>query len=351
MSNLLGRSFCALALLSCAAFAAPNAKLTEAKKAFDDLELDQALKLLDQADKLRGNERETVLEIYTLQGVAWATLGKADKAREAFRALLVLDPDHKLPGTQPPRVRTPFYESKEWAAGKGTFKVEGDAKLTTRLDAVSVKVTGDVFKLARVAVFHVDLGGARPMAQTVALGKDGVASLEVGQPSAHWSAEVLGERDQVLAVLAPRDDPPVKVVATPDVPLANPLKPAAPPPSSVVAAGPEASGWMRPAGIGLLVAGAVAAGVGGYFGFLVVDAQGDLQKAKRDGNGVVTGLTQVEAARLDAQARDAAPIANGLFVTGAVLAGAGAVLVLLGAPTDGVAVAPAPGGLTVSGRF
>jgi Flp pilus assembly protein TadD len=95
------------------AAAAENAALAQAKTKAEDLDYAGALKLLDAALEVEGNEREALLEIYELKGVAWATLGKLDKARDAFRTLVVLDPGHALSGAHPPRVKTPFYEAKE----------------------------------------------------------------------------------------------------------------------------------------------------------------------------------------------------------------------------------------------
>ncbi|HEY1086193.1 MAG TPA: hypothetical protein VGE37_00815, partial [Archangium sp.] len=113
--------------------AAPPAKLVEARKLIDDLELEAALKALDAADKTEGNDRATVLEIYLLQGVAFGTLGKDAKTRDSFRKLLMLNPNAALPPDQPPRVRTPFFEAKEWVRSNGPLVVTPEVKVADGL--------------------------------------------------------------------------------------------------------------------------------------------------------------------------------------------------------------------------
>lgn len=59
---------------------------------------------LEAAFKRAGNDRDTLLRIYELQGIVFATLNETAKATKVFTTLTVLDPDHKLSGDYPPRV-------------------------------------------------------------------------------------------------------------------------------------------------------------------------------------------------------------------------------------------------------
>jgi len=337
-------------LCAAIALAGPNARLAEAKRLIDDLELEKAGKALEGALLVEGNDRESLLDIYELQGVVFATLGKADKARDAFRTLLVLDPNHQLAGAQPPRVRTPFYEAKDWAAKNGPLALAGDAQLAgDAVQEVSAKVTGDALNMARVVVFHLDVGGT-PRVEKVRLEKGAAAAqARVGAPAVKWWAEVLGERDAVLARLGteaqPREDKAKPEVAV--APKELPKEAVAPVQAQQVLANP----WMRPTGFALLGAGAVAGGVGGFLGWQSADARQKIANAARDSNGVVTGITQKQAAEFDATARNSAVAANVLFVTAGVVAATGLVFAIAGGATEDVQVSPGAGGFVVSGRF
>ncbi len=334
------------------ALAAPNAKLAEAKRLVDDLELEAAAKALDAAAAVAGNDRATMLDLYELQGVVHGTQGKTDKAREAFKALLVLDPEHKLSGNQPPRVRTPFYEAKDWAARNGPLALDADVQKTGAVvDAITLKVKGDGLRLAKAVAFHLDLSG-KPRFETARLDASGKATVKVGAAGVKWWAELLGEKDAVLVHLgtaaAPRDEAPKVAVAPPVDPLKD-VPPPPPPPPEV--AQPAGGAWMRPTGIGLLAAGGVALGVGALMGLQANDAHNKVKNAARDANNNIIGITQREAAQLDAAERSNATVANVLFGTAAALAGTGLAFVILGGPSDDVTLTPSPGGVVVSGRF
>lgn len=358
-------SYAGVVLCSTVAFAAPNARLAEAKRLIEDLELEKAAKALDGALLVEGNDREALLEIWELQGVVSATLGKTEKAREAFRALLVLDANHQLAGAQPPRVRTPFYEAKDWAAKNGPLALVGDAQVSDTVQAVSVKVTGDALGMARVVAFHVDTDG-RARLEKVRLERGGAAAqVKVGAPAVKWWAELLGEREAVLvrlgseaqpredkgradAAAAPREQPKEQPREQPrEQPKEAPKEAVAAVQAQQVLVNP----WMRPTGYALLGAGAVAGGVGGFLGWQSADVRQKISTAARDPNGVVTGITQKQAADFDATARNSAVAANVLFVTAGVVAATGLVFAIAGGTTEDVKVSPGAGGFVVSGRF
>jgi hypothetical protein len=343
----------ALILVAVSALAAPNAKLLEARRLVDDLELDQAARALDAALQTPGNDRATLLEILEQQGVVWGTLGKGDKARDAFRLLLLLDPDHKLTKAQPPRVKTPFYEAGEWAQKNGPFQLDPDvAKTGDVVDSIAVRVKKDPLALARFVVFHLNVNG-KDREEKVKLDKTGRASVKAGSAAVTWWAELLGDREAQLlqfgTAAAPRDERPKKV----EIKVAD-LPP--PPPPLVVQPPPPTNTWMRPTGYGVAGAGVVALGVGIFEGFTSQSARDKLTKATRDPQtGAITSMTQREAAAADVTARNDAVIANVMFGCAAGLAATGVVLIILGAPADNAApavtVAPAPGGVVISGHF
>lgn len=333
----------ALALVLCVAlpaWAALPAKVEEARQLIEDLQLEAALKALDAADKVEGNSREVVVEILLLQGITFGTLGKDAKTRDSFRKLLMLAPDTKLPADLPPRVRTPFFEAKEWASANGPLALTAKATLgATQVEAVEVQVEKDVLRQAKVARFHFEAGGEDETVDAPLL--QGRAAAPVKRAGVTWWVQVLSERKGVL-LETPKKEEHVgpAVVATGAVEV----KREAPAASS--------GGWRRPVGFALLGVGAAAAGVGAVFGVMSTGTAGKVSGATRDETGLVTGVTQRQAAALEAESRLQATLANALFIGGGALAAGGLVLVIVGPSSEPtVALSPAPGGVLVHGAF
>jgi hypothetical protein len=319
--------------------AAPASKLADARKLVDDLDYEGALKALDGAEKTEGNDRATLAEIYTLQGIAWGTLGKEAKTRDAFRKLLLIAPEATLPPDLPPRVRTPFFEAKDWASTNGPLLAVASAELSEgNVRSVKVLIEKDVLRLARSVRFHLKSDGADQTTDAPLAANQAVAL--VGKPSVRWWAEVLNERGGVVhevgSAQKPREDAAVSALG------AAPLESSA----------PVSGDWRRPMGIAVAAAGAVAAGVGVVFGIQAYDARTRVAGAERDGLGRVTSITQRDAQALETAARSQATIANVLFGVGGGLAAAGVVLIIIGPDSaPSVALSPAPGGVVVSGSF
>lgn len=334
-------------LLWClAAHAAPASKLEEAQRLVEDLDFEAALKVLDAAEKTEGNDRATLKEIYTLQGIAFGTLGKEAKTRDSFRKLLLIAPEATLPSDLPPRVRTPFFEAKDWVSTNGPLLAVPSAELSEGLvRSVKVLMQKDVLRLARSVRFHLKSGSADQTIDAPLASNQAVAL--VGKPAVTWWAEVLNERGGVLVELGsarqPRDD---GVVA------AAPVVTAAPPPSVELPAPVTGGGWRRPVGIAAVGAGAVAAGVGLILGVQASDARRRVTNADRDELGRVTSISQRDAQALETTSRSQAVIANVLFGVGGGLAAAGVVLIIIGPDSSPVvALSPAPGGVVLSGSF
>ncbi len=326
-------------LLWCFTANAAAPKLSEAKRLIDDLELESALKALDAAEKTEGNDRATLHEIYTLQGIAYGTLGKEAKTRDSFRKLLLIAPEATLPADLPPRVRTPFFEAKDWAATNALvvkpFAELGEGEVLW----VKVVVEKDVLRLARSVRFHFK--GSQTVEVPLTGGK---AQAPVGKPTATWWAEVLNERKGVLVELGSARSPRDEGTVVAPIPAGR----------EVESEGPVAVtlAWRRPVGIGVLCAGVVAAGVGVVMGVQANEARNKVNSAARDEQGRVTSLTQRDAQALEVSARGQATVANVLFGVGGGLAAAGVVLIILGPSSEPtLALSPAPGGLLVSGTF
>lgn len=341
------RTFLLFAALLAAphALGAPNPKLEEARKLTEDLDLEKAAKALAAAEATPGNDRAQVMEILELQGIVYGTLNKQAKARDAFRELLTLNPDYKLAGDHPPRVRTPFFEAREWVAENGPVSitpapvVEGG-----KVSAVTLTVKKDGLRLVRRARFVLQTDAGEQTINTQ-LDTAGVAKVPVNAPSVKWWAVLLSERDGVLFE-----------VGAANAPLTHSASVAvdgggSETPVVVQTASPRA--WMRVPGYALLGGAAVAGGVGVALGVMANGARARVQSAATNENGLVTGLTQREATALEASARTQATIANVLFATGGALAAAGVSFVVLGNTGSGpaVTIAPAPGGVLATGSF
>ena len=343
-----------VALLAAVANGAPNPKIGEARKQFEDLDFEKAARTLAAAEATPGNDREQVLEILQLQGIVFGTMNKEAKARDAFRELLTLSPDFTLEGNHPPRVRTPFYEAKEWVDSNIPLQLEPRAMFDTTVTALTVLVKKDTLRLAKGARFLIDQG-PEPRSRDVAF-VNGVAKVELDAPKVAWRVQVLGAKDAVVLELGPfthqgSSAPAVAAATTTPTTVAPTMTPT--PPPTATASTTEGS-WMRPTSYGVLGAGAVALGVGVVFGVMANEARTRVTGAMTNEGGLITSVTQRDAAALEARMKQQGTIANVLFGVGGGLLAAGAILFFVGAPTANgtqVSLNLSPAGIAVTGVF
>lgn len=340
--------FCAVWL--CVAFNAfaedGAALLNRAKDQLEDLEAEAAVKTLAQAEKQPGNSRATLEEIHLYRGIASAVLGNKPAMQDAFRWLLVVNPDAKLPQHQPPKVQTPFYEAKAWAETAGPLLFAPSAERSgAKVTALQVKVEKDTLKLAKAIRFHLVADGVSREQEEMMHAGSATTPISAGRVS--WWAEVLTENEGVLLTLGS--------ASAPRVDSATPMKDAAAdakPVETLVTQTATAGEWRRPLGGVLLGVGGAAAIAGGVVGVLSRMDRDKVSNATPDDTGRITTLTQRQALALENSARSKATAANVLFISGGALAAAGVVFVILGPDKAPVAqVTPALGGLSVSGSF
>jgi hypothetical protein len=316
-------------------------KLAEAKKLADELQYDRAVKVIDAGLAQPEIDRDTLLGLYELAAISWANLDKPAKAREAFQILLSLKPEYELSKDLPPRTRTPFFEAKTWLAGTAPVSVDVQSIVEGgKLTGLSIVVTDNA--LVKVKGLRVTLTPADGPAQvlTPAL-QGGRATAPLDEAGAAWRVEALGDRGALVVTSgeAKRYVPPV----------------VAPPPVEVVKAPePAPVRWQQTAAFVVGAVGLVGTIGGVAAGLVSSQARARIANADRNSMGVVTGLTQREAAQLDATARTSGLVANVLMIAGGALLAGGVVLFILGMPAD-----PAPaatlsltaGGLVFSGSF
>lgn len=311
-----------LLLASSVAFAEANQRLAEARRQFDDLELEKAVRTLAAAASAPGNSRAEALEILELQGLAYGTLNKAAKAHDAFRELLTLNPEYTLPKDQPPRVRTPFYEAKAWVSENDPLQLAlSTPGCEQRACTPTVTVRVDKLRLVKKARFTLR-SGPEPRTRVVDLA-GGVANAPTSLPGVEWRVALLNAAGSALIERGPER----AGVLEPE-----PVASAGPPLSAVAAVSTSSGPPLRSLGYATAGAGVVGLGIGLAFGVMSSQARAQISGAAVGPTGITASLTQREAAALEARAREQALVANVLFVAGGALVATGVVLFIVGAP-------------------
>lgn len=319
--------------------AAPNEDLARAQKAFDELKYADAAKALDAAWATPGNDLETVVEVLRLQAVVAAVTGQPDRARALFKSLLYLAPAYVLPeGDLGPKVMSLYYEAKGRVGADGSLKLEAGAPVrdTSTVHRLTLKVT-DPQQLAKTARVHLRAPGYETKTLDAPL-TDGGASFDVALPRVEWWAELLGDKDRMLARLGSADQPNTTEKAS--------LTPRSdgPPPAAAAAQGTN----LKPFAYAVAGAGVAAAIVGAVFGVSANGTKALVENAARDGSGRVTGITRATALQLNEQQKTSALLANTLFVASGVLVAGGVALFAL---SPEVKVSAGGGGFAVGGSW
>lgn len=91
-----------------ASAATPREQIERARQLIDEAEFEAALDLLNDELEQPGNSKETLAQLYQLQGITYLYLGQEAKARESFEQLLAASPEHELPRSSSPKVRQLF---------------------------------------------------------------------------------------------------------------------------------------------------------------------------------------------------------------------------------------------------
>lgn len=328
----------------------------------------EALAEADALGKQPGNDRDTVVAVYELSGLAYGGLKQAPKAKLAFERLLTLEPAFKLKGKVPPKATAAFKDAKKWVAQRGGgLKAE---QLTPeikdgKVSGLYISVEGDVTTLLKTARVHLRLDAAPWTVKDVPV--QPTTTAEAGGKVVKWWVEFLGDNDAVLLVLGsqeepfvdavpgavvpkpvgtakrdepkkvePRKDEPKKTeVAKADVPVAETKPSLVPeektePAPDLKAKAPKGSG-PRILPWALMGAGVVSASVGTYFGIASNGARTQIATAATDpNNGLVTGISRAQALELQQKAQTDAVVANTLIGVGAGLVVGGVVAWLVG---------------------
>jgi hypothetical protein len=326
------------ALFALVIAAPPNAGargLASARTLIDEFQFAKALSVISQTLKEPDLDTATLIDLYELEGIAHATSGAAPAAKEAFARLLTLDPAHAVPNELPPKVRTLYFGARTVAQREALELVaEVPARSAGLIEGVSVIVKTSSLLPATGVRFTVSVDGEAPITTVVPLENPRV---KVHGRNVKWWADLLGAHGAVLRSVE-RDE----VAAVDEVGKTAP---------AVSQAVTTPGGWIKPAGIAVGIGGLMGVTIGGLLGVQSAAARAKIAGAQTDENGVVIGLTQVEAQKLDATAREGLA-ANILMISGGALAATGLLMFLLG-PSEAspVAVSVGPGSITATARF
>lgn len=342
------RSLCGtivlLAVLGSGEARAANAELQKAERQFEAFKYAEADKSLVKALAVPKNDRATILRIYELRGIIDATVGKKG-ALEHFRKLVALDPDRVLSRDYGPRILSPFYEAKARLDESPPIRLEMVATLSEGSQRLAVKVQHDTLKLGAKVRLAWRLPEGAWSERVEPVKPEGTQQV-VASDTVEWYAVLLSANDgQLLEAGSPAE--PLKAAPPPPAPLpvaalvAAPTAPA-PKPLSSARKVAIATGAV---GVGAL-GGALAAGI------ISRSARTEVESPQRDEAGRLIGMTPERARELEQRTVSSAIAANVLLGCGAGLVALGVVL-FIADPGSGaqVAVAPAPGGLSVAGTF
>jgi len=286
--------------------AAPE--LQQAQDLYDQLKYAEAAKAVAQARLQPDLTRADLLQALWLQGLCATSMGNPDDARAPWRELAFLDPEFSPTGDLPPKLLTPWYEARGWAASQK--KLGFAAKVEN--GAVQISVQADPLRVVNGARVHVLKGASEDVVKAGTLPQP----VPISGATAYW-VELIGARGEVLAQLgsaaAPRS---INGAAKIDAPPEEHHTPT------------ERGPRLIP---GLLGGGAIALALGAMgFGVASSNAKNTYDHAPRLNDGTLYTISQRQAATLRSQHDSYAITANVLFGVAAAAAIAAVLYFVLG---------------------
>lgn len=380
----------ALILAAGLAAAAPLPELEKAASALAEGRAPQALKMLDAVAAVGKLDKENLVQLYQLRGIALAAMKKEPQAKAAFQAMLWLQPDAGLPPSADGKAFKPFRAAKDWSRAAPGLEFRAEPAATDdkgKVMQIAAFVKNDPLKLVRKVRFHIraNEGSWTSVVEPV---QSSYAAAATEADGVEWWAELLADRDSVMATLnseadpvlegkakgkkqPPKKDPkPVakaddkkpddKVAKKDDKPSDAPVDEkrdekepeTAPVAEATAPAKPFVVTGVRGLGFGLAAVGAVSAIIGVVCGAASAGTRGELNALPSDGS-LITTMTQKDAMAKEASANGLATAANVLLIGGGVMAATGVVLVIAGGPSEDatVTLAPAGAGAVLSGTL
>jgi hypothetical protein len=382
------RTLTAVLILSAgsALAAAPIPELEKAQAALADGKPGPALNMVEAVAKQGKLDKDNLALMYQLKGIALAMTKKEGPAKVAFEAYLWLSPDGGLPPSTDGKAFKIFRQAKDWARANPAleFRAEPAAQDDKgKVMQIATFVKNDPLKIVRKVRFHVKTNGGN-WTEAVEPVSASYAATSPEADAVEWWAELLADRDSVMAILGSEENPvlegkakskkaPAKKDEKPkpvakadekpkaseekkaeekksdDAPVAERKEEREPEPRAETevekpAGKPFVVTGVRGLGFGLAGVGVVGAIIGVVCGAASAGLRTELTALPNDGS-LITTMTQREAVDKENSANGLATAANVMLITGGVLAATGIVLVIAGGPADDAKVSLAPAGL------
>lgn len=315
-------------ILVCSTASRAETALEQARAHTVALRYTAASKALKQVSQQPGLTHADVIEFYELSAIVAASTGNSQAAKEAFAALVLLEPGYKLKGRYSPKVTTPFFEGKAFAQDHGALSVSlASSSITNaRVGQVTLAFSRDDRSLVKTVEVTVLEDGASRTLQLPFVAK-GKSTLEVSGKAVDLRLTLIGANAWVLAHL-----PPLTVEVPPPVVETQPPPPPVPLTEAPLVASATSSP-LRPIAYGLAGLGAAGLITGAIFGISSQTARTTVLNAQQ-GTDLVTTITRAHALELSQQASSQALIANIALIAGGTVLATGVVLWLLGLPSS-----------------
>ncbi len=183
----------------------------EAEEAYLNVDFDATLALAEEALESGRLTPDRVVRVYELIGVAAAASGDEDRARDAYKKMLALQPDSTVDTNLAPRLRAPFMEARGfWSTRSDTFAAE--VRLVRQQSGLRVLLTDPISMATEIRVLTRVEGEMTPMHET-RVPPSASALIEVpGLPDAdriEYVVQVLDANGNRLFDLGTEDEPNV----------------------------------------------------------------------------------------------------------------------------------------------
>jgi hypothetical protein len=308
-----------------------KAEFAKGQQLFGQFKYAEAIKTLVRVRTQR-LDRATLLATLELLGVSYGQQRQPEKAEEAFRVLLTLDPQYALKSDYAPRVMTPFFTAKQAAADAGELSARPGSPVVRdgRVEALVISVERDALALVKTARFHVERKPTQELPVTAGLAR---VTVDPAVERVSWWVELVGANGEQLTSFGSEAAPlNFEVPKVEPVKVSLPAQPVAPAPTVVASTTTPALTPLRTGALVSLGVGVIAAGVGTGFGLGANASFAAVTGATKDPNGVVVGITEVQSRQLLATGRTDATLANVLFAAAGAAVITAVVLWLVGAP-------------------
>lgn len=187
-----------------------------AEQAYQKLDYEQANAIAQEVLKRKGLSRDELVRSYRVLAVTHAVLDHGEEAKQAFIALLAVDPDYEVDKNLGPRVSEPFGEARGYWRNQGV-KPGLVVEPTVRLDGGGVRVVakGPPQLIKRVVVGYRWGRDGSLQTQTIE-GTEGVADVKKAPAGATRLDYYVQAQDENQSVILERGTPGAPISLFPE---------------------------------------------------------------------------------------------------------------------------------------